>query len=178
MHITIQQLLNSAKEKTTWENENNFWHAILTTQQNGSSYEKKPWKLKTQRHQPDETCPHYILHGLDCMQVHTVLLSPSPCQQYSFTVMHYSTVVLPAISHSIWWITERSRTLLTVGHWCKCDKLFSWSYSFPKSMKNPASACITGTVYCWSCVNYSVKWLYFQALHSSRNTTSKTRFLE
>lgn len=65
-------------------------------------------------------------------------LSPSPRQQCTFTIMHCSTVVVPAISPSICRTTERNRTLLRVGHWCKWHKLFSWCYSFPKSMKNPA----------------------------------------
>lgn len=43
---------------------------------------KNTWKLKTQRHQPDEICPRCILHGFDCIQVYTVLLSPSPLQLY------------------------------------------------------------------------------------------------
>lgn len=108
---------------------------------------------------------------------HCPPLSPSPCQQCSFTIMHYSTV-LQTISHSIWRITERNRTLLRVGHWCKCDKLFSWSYSFPKSIKNTAICMYYRDSILLILCKLQCKVTIFQAVHSSRNTTSKTRLPE
>lgn len=125
------------KKKKTWENENNIWHEVLTTQQNGSSYEKsfenwRPKDTSLMKSASPDSCMALTAPGAHCP------LSPSPRQQCTFTIMHCSTVVVPAISPSICRTTERNRTLLRVGHWCKWHKLFSWCYSFPKSMKNPA----------------------------------------
>lgn len=69
--------------------------------------------------------------------------------------------------------TSKSRALMQMLQAVFMKLLFSKIYEKPWNLH-----VLQEQYTVLSCVNYGVKWLYFQALHSSRNTTSKTRFLE